>query len=244
MTTPVYPNQISLLDIANPEPELLIQPVELIQEPEVIKEPKELIELRRLWDAGELGMTEEMYNLHAQALMTWWVETGSSQQEPEEEIKEPVEVIQEPEEVIDLRRMWLAGELDKLDISEEMYIREIESLMKRWIETGSKSNEQIKFQRILYEPKIIPSKIIEEPVIVEILQPVEVIQEPEEVIEEPEKYTDEEKIIIDILEDCTKNYTGEGETTELQELQRLWDAGISIISEEIYISLTKKLSGN
>lgn len=57
------------------------QPVEVIQEPEVIKEPKELIELRRLWDAGELGMTEEMYNLHAQALMTWWVETGSSQQE-------------------------------------------------------------------------------------------------------------------------------------------------------------------
>jgi hypothetical protein len=93
------------------------------------------------------------------------------------------------------------------------------------------------------EPKIIPPKIIE-PVIVEIQQPVEVIQEPEEVIEEPEKYTDEEKIVIDMLEDCKKNYVGEGETTELQELQRLWDAGISIISEEIYISLTKKLSGN
>lgn len=148
--------------------------------------------------------------------------------------------IQEPEEVIDLRRMWLAGELD---ISEELYIREIESLMKRWIETGSKSNEQIKFQRILYEPIIIPPKIIE-PVIVEVVeipQPVEVIQEPEEIIE---KYTEEEKIIIDMLEDCKKNYAGAGETTELHELQRLWDAGISIISEEIYISLTKKLSGN
>jgi len=62
------------------EPEAMIQPPEvIIKEPD--PEPKELIELRRLWDAGELGMTEEMYNLHAQALMTWWVETGSSQQE-------------------------------------------------------------------------------------------------------------------------------------------------------------------
>jgi hypothetical protein len=80
----IPPKQIiqePIVIVKEAEPELLIQPVELIQEPEVIKEPKELIELRRLWDAGELGMTEEMYNLHAQALMTWWVETGSSQQE-------------------------------------------------------------------------------------------------------------------------------------------------------------------
>jgi hypothetical protein len=145
-------------------------------------------------------------------------------------------------ELQELQRLSDAG----ISISyEEIYISLSES--------PQSSNEQIIFvpehQQILDEeiraslPIIIPTKIIE-PVIVEFQQPVEVIQEPEEVIEDPEKYTDEEKIIIDILEDCKKNYTGTGETTELQELQRLWDAGISIISEEIYISLTKKLSGN
>jgi hypothetical protein len=76
----IEPVIVEVVEIQQPE-EVVENPVELIQEPEVIKEPKELIELRRLWDAGELGMTEEMYNLHAQALMTWWVETGSSQQE-------------------------------------------------------------------------------------------------------------------------------------------------------------------
>jgi hypothetical protein len=124
-------------------------------------------------------------------------------------------------------------------------------------ENPESPNEQINFEhifgpenrRILDEeirasqPIIIPPKIID-PVIVEVVeiqQPKEVIQEPEDIIE---KYTEEEKIIIDMLEDCKKNYAGAGDTTELQELQRLWDARTSIISEEIYISLIKKLSGN
>lgn len=59
-------------------------------------------------------------------------------QEPEEVIEDPVEVIQEPEELIELRRMYLAGETD---MSEEMYIRQTEGLMRWWAETGAKQQQ-------------------------------------------------------------------------------------------------------
>jgi hypothetical protein len=189
------------------------------------------------------------------------------------EIPQPVEVIQEPEEIIEeyteeeiaidiledctknsvgeitetelqeMQRLSDAG----ISISyEEIYI----SLPKFVPEHIQFIEEEPQALQQALEPKIIPSKqIIQEPIVIvkeaepeiSLQQLVEVIQEPEDIIE---KYTEEEKIIIDMLEDCKKNYAGAGETTELQELQRLWDAGISIISEEIYISLTKKLSGN
>jgi hypothetical protein len=189
------------------------------------------------------------------------------------EIPQPVEVIQEPEEIIEeYNEEEIAidifedctknsvGEITETELQEmqrlsdagisisyeEIYI----SLPKFVPEHIQFIEEEPQALQQALEPKIIPSKqIIQEPIVIvkeaepEILiqQPVEVIQEPEEIIE---KYTEEEKIIIDMLEDCKKNYAGAGETTELHELQRLWDAGISIISEEIYISLTKKLSGN
>lgn len=60
------------------------------------------------------------------------------------EVQQPVEVLQEPEaikepkELIELRRMYLAGETD---MSEEMYIRQTEGLMRWWAETGAKQQQ-------------------------------------------------------------------------------------------------------
>jgi hypothetical protein len=58
-------------------------------------------------------------------------------QQTVEVIQEP-EVIKEPKELIELRRMYLAGETD---MSEEMYIRQTEGLMRWWVETGSSQQE-------------------------------------------------------------------------------------------------------
>jgi len=62
--------------------------------------------------------------------------------EPEAMIQPPEVIIKEPDpepkELIELRRMYLAGETD---MSEEMYIRQTEGLIRWWIETGASQQQ-------------------------------------------------------------------------------------------------------
>jgi hypothetical protein len=62
--------------------------------------------------------------------------------EPEAMIQPPEVIIKEPDpepkELIELRRMYLAGETD---MSEEMYIRQTEGLIRWWVETGASQQQ-------------------------------------------------------------------------------------------------------